>query len=133
MQYAYKHQPLKVTKFRTTFFGSETHTNKAMNNVNLPSLSASTAPAALLKAAYDNDGTVNRMLRNNEPLEQIINVLVREKQLAQKIILDLESIAPRKIKMPDGTVMLWHCPVELIPTTELRSPLLTSATATEPD
>jgi len=59
--------------------------------------------------------TVSRMLRANEPLENIVGVLAREKEAYVKRIMDLESIAPRKVVMPDGKVMLWQCPAELVP------------------
>lgn len=65
----------------------------------------------------NNDVTVHRMLRQDrcQPLEKIIVQLVREKEECFKRILDLESIAPRKITLPDGRVMVWRCPEGLIP------------------
>lgn len=35
------------------------------------------------------------------------------KQLAK-----LETIAPRRIKLPDGKIYVWHCPDDLIPLKE---------------
>ena len=35
-------------------------------------------------------------------------------------VIALDSIAPRKIKLPDGRVLIWRCPDELVP----ESPLL---------
>lgn len=71
--------------------------------------------SALIDWARYNDVTVSRMLRANEPLENIIGVLAREKEEYVKRIMELESIAPRKVVMPDGKVMLWQCPPELVP------------------
>ena len=67
--------------------------------------------------AKHNDVTVYRMMQQDrcQPLENIIVQLVREKEQCFKRILDLESIAPRKITLPDGKVMVWRCPDALIP------------------
>ena len=36
-------------------------------------------------------------------------------------LMTLEGIAPRKIKLPDGRVMVWHCPDRLIPETDMSN------------
>lgn len=61
------------------------------------------------------DSTVAKMLEAGAGLESIIAQLVAEKEWGFKRIIALESIAPRKIRLPDGMVMVWHCPDDLIP------------------
>lgn len=36
-------------------------------------------------------------------------------------LMTLEGIAPRKIKLPDGRVMVWRCPDELVPMTDMSN------------
>lgn len=71
--------------------------------------------STLIEWARFNDVTVSRMLRANEPLENIVGVMAQEKEAYVKRIMELERIAPRKVVMPDGRVMLWQCPAELVP------------------
>lgn len=68
-----------------------------------------------LECARLNDVTVAKMLRQNQTLENIIGQLAAEKELYVKRIMELESIAPRKIVLLDGCVMVWRCPDELVP------------------
>lgn len=75
-------------------------------------------PQYTIEWAIVNDPTVHRMSRYNAPLEQIIAQLAQEKKELQDRISKLDQIAPRKMIMPDGTVMVWHCPDELIPSTK---------------
>lgn len=62
-----------------------------------------------------NDPTVYRMVEHGAPLEAIIGQLVRDKEAYLKHIVSLERIAPRKIKLPDGRVLVWTCPEDSIP------------------
>ena len=43
-------------------------------------------------------------------------------------LMTLECIAPRKIKMPDGRVMVWRCPDHMIPETDMSNMPLRVAT-----
>lgn len=61
------------------------------------------------------DSTVHAMLKHGRSLEETIVALVCEKNLFMQRIVELESIAPRKIVLPDGRVMVWRCPDELVP------------------
>ena len=36
-------------------------------------------------------------------------------------LMTLEGIAPRRIKLPDGRVMVWRCPDRLIPETDMSN------------
>ena len=36
-------------------------------------------------------------------------------------LMTLEGIAPRRIKLPDGRVMIWRCPEQLVPETDMSN------------
>lgn len=71
------------------------------------------------------DATVNAMLKHGRSLEETIVALVCEKNRFTQRIIELESIAPRKIVLPDGRVMVWRCPDELVP--EMPNKLLSDS------
>lgn len=43
-------------------------------------------------------------------------------------MMALDSIAPRKIKLPDGRVLIWRCPDELVPESPMLNPVVRGAT-----
>jgi hypothetical protein len=55
------------------------------------------------------------MLAGGGSLESCVIALANEKEALVKRLMELEAIAPKKIKRPDGTVMIWRCPDELVP------------------
>ena len=61
------------------------------------------------------DATVCNMLKSGASLEDVIGELAAQKQRYVARIMELEGIAPRKVRMPDGSFMVWRCPDELIP------------------
>lgn len=63
------------------------------------------------------DATVAAMLCAGWTLEDTIVALVAEKRRFVERIMQLEMIAPRKITLPDGRVMVWRCPDVLVPET----------------
>lgn len=65
--------------------------------------------------AWYNDATVQSMARSGAHAGEIIGALAQEKRALIDRIVTLQSIAPKKITMPNGKVMVWHCPDELIP------------------
>lgn len=65
--------------------------------------------------AIANDATLNRGLRSGSTLAEIITMLVTEKQALLERVVKLETIAPKKIILDDGRVMVWRCPDHLIP------------------
>lgn len=71
-----------------------------------------------LSWAANTDPTVYRMLEACYSLEQIISNLVKQKQEMFETIRNLDSLCPKKYKLPDGTIMVWHCPNHLIPETD---------------
>jgi hypothetical protein len=61
------------------------------------------------------DPTLNRMLQSDRALEEIIIELLNEKTKLVAQVMALETIAPRRIKLPDGSVRVWRCPDEFVP------------------
>ena len=68
--------------------------------------------------AVFNDNTVSQMVRNRPQseidLQEVVVALVRDKEAFIKRIMELESIAPRTIVLPDGKRMVWRCPDNLV-------------------
>lgn len=62
-----------------------------------------------------NDAMVAKMLKEGADLESVIAQLAADKEQYLKRIMELESIAPRKIMLPDGRVLAWQCTPELVP------------------
>lgn len=65
--------------------------------------------------AWHNDVTVQSMAKSGAHAGEIIGALAQEKRALIERIAVLQSIAPKKITMTNGRVMVWHCPNELIP------------------
>jgi len=56
--------------------------------------------------AEHNDGTVQKMLLAEQPPTNIIYALVKQKNQCIRRIMELEMIAPKKIALPDGSVVI---------------------------
>lgn len=63
----------------------------------------------------DNDVTVRQMTKTNRSLAAIIVCLVNQKEELKRVMLQMDAICPRRIKLPNGTVMIYRCPDHLIP------------------
>jgi hypothetical protein len=68
-----------------------------------------------LTEAYYNNPLVHAMIVNGASLSEIIVALVNHISCQNKTISDLMAICPRKIKLDDGRIMVWHCPDDLVP------------------
>ena len=79
-------------------------------------------PCSAFAWARYNDATVNAMLCGNACHTEIIAVLAREKADLIKRIVELELIAPKKITMPDGSVMVYRAPAHLLPNVDVVAP-----------
>lgn len=66
-----------------------------------------------------NDPTVNRIMKSGGTESACVVELANEKQRLMARIIELDSIAPKKYKTPDGRVMVWNCPEDLVPVTEI--------------
>jgi len=62
------------------------------------------------------DEFVRRMFQSGASFEATLVAIAVERERLVKRILELESIAPRKIQMPNGEVFVWRCPDSMIPT-----------------
>lgn len=70
------------------------------------------------KACHTN-WLVQYMVENGASHAQIIDALDRENTRLREELERLTAIAPRRIRTPEGIVMTWQCPEELIPITDL--------------
>jgi hypothetical protein len=64
---------------------------------------------------YHREPIVNCILRNGGSMEDVVVALAGERNAIIKRLEGAESIAPKKIRLPDGKVMIWRCPDELVP------------------
>lgn len=62
-----------------------------------------------------NDPTVHRILKSGGTPRDCVVALANEKEALVKRLMEMERIAPKKIKLPDGRVMIWRCPEDLVP------------------
>lgn len=89
--------------------------NKTMKTTTGDGTLVSPPPCPAFVRARLTNATVAMMLRAERPLDEIIGALAYEQEQYVKRIIDLESMAPRKVVMTDGEVMLWQGPAELAP------------------
>jgi hypothetical protein len=61
------------------------------------------------------DATVNKMLQYGATKDDVIVELVAQRNSMVSRAMDLELIAPRKVRAPDGSVWIYRCPDHLIP------------------
>lgn len=82
------------------------------------------------KLSYHDQRCLRRLARSDsvvrvtldsggDVLSCVIQLVQMRKALEQRV-MELENIAPRKIKRTDGTFWIWHCPDELIPETTIE-------------
>ena len=62
---------------------------------------------------------VAAMHKAGETPDAIILLLVKLKDQLLKDVKDLKLMAPKRIRMPDGSRRIWRCPEELIPVREM--------------
>ena len=67
-----------------------------------------------------NNAIVARIMDAGGTVEDCAVALSVENDRLTDRVMALDSIAPRKIKLPDGRVLIWRCPDELVP----ESPML---------
>ena len=68
-----------------------------------------------LHDARQTSPVVEHVLRAGGTLEDVVCALVNIHTGLTNRLIELEGLAPRKIKMPDGRVLIWRCPEELVP------------------
>ena len=76
-------------------------------------LSASTFPELM-----DRNPTVRSCMLSGGTAEDCAVRLAADNERLIELLKKQLSIIPRKIRLPDGRVMIWRCPDELIPESE---------------
>lgn len=64
-----------------------------------------------------NDPNVANIIHSGGTPEDCVVMLAEINEKLTKRILILERFMPRRITLPSGKVMVWHCPDEFIPET----------------
>lgn len=85
-----------------------------------------------LTRLMQTDPLISRLLRAGTPMDECLVVLGEDRKRLTDRILALEAIAPRRLKMPDGREMVWHCPDHLIPVTDCAALGITLPPADHP-
>ena len=65
--------------------------------------------------ALRNDPCVSQVMAQGGTVEDACVALVNKIHCVMTRIIALESIAPKKIQKPDGSVWIWRCPEDLVP------------------
>lgn len=73
---------------------------------------------SMYRYALASDATVRNAVSQADGLKLAIAHLVMEKQALVRKLIEIEAIAPRSYRMPDGRIMVWQCPEHLIPITD---------------
>ena len=73
-----------------------------------PELSEAASKCPLVKA----------MLKIDTTPDEIILMLAKLKNQLLQDVSNLKLMAPKRIRMPDGSLRIWRCPEELIPVQE---------------
>jgi hypothetical protein len=81
----------------------------------LPVLASDPVLSDSYHQAARKDASVASMAASGCSTFDIIGSLVYQKSQLIQRIMELESIAPRRITLPDGTEVIWRCPDELVP------------------
>lgn len=76
---------------------------------------ASVSGYASYSDVYLDEAVVASVLRRGGNAEDCVVALANMKAQLLARVMELEAIAPKKIKTPDGKVYVWHCPTDLIP------------------
>lgn len=61
------------------------------------------------------DNLINKMYMRGASEKQMVIALASVVENLSKINLALSQITPRKMKGPDGSVVIWRCPDALVP------------------
>lgn len=80
-----------------------------------PEVLGSPSGYASFAEVYHREPIVQCILRNGGSMEDVVVALAGERNAIIKRLEAAESIAPKKIRLPDGKVMIWRCPDELVP------------------
>ena len=68
-----------------------------------------------------NNPIVAHIMRAGGTAEDCAVALAAHNDRLVDRLMTLEGIAPRRIKLPDGRVMIWRCPEHLVPETDMSN------------
>lgn len=71
-----------------------------------------------MNEAIRSDPTIHSIFKIHGSAKMVILALLSDKTRLIERVLQLENIAPRKHKLPDGSIAILHCPDALIPEAE---------------
>ncbi len=72
-----------------------------------------------LRELRHTDATVRSICERGGDVGEALIAVVQEKREMLQRIIELDSIRPRRYRTPDGRVLVWHCPNDLIPEEQL--------------
>jgi hypothetical protein len=88
--------------------GIEGQNNEHLESLMTPELSEAARKCPLVKALLTLDTTP----------DEIILMLAKLKNQLLQDVANLKLLAPKRIRMADGRLLIWRCPEELIPVQE---------------
>jgi hypothetical protein len=65
-----------------------------------------------------SDATVYAVLRSGGSIHECVVALANEKEELIKKVMSLELIAPKKLRFPDGSILIYRAPESVIPDPE---------------
>ena len=63
----------------------------------------------------------HRMRRRDKRFKALVVALCEQKAQLMKHVIQLEAIAPRRLRAPDGKVYLHQCPAHLVPIQDIKA------------
>jgi hypothetical protein len=85
-----------------------------LENIHDPAAHVQTPADALLADLVARQQTARFSHDTMRAIDLALLFRERAEKLAARVA-ELEAIAPRKIRRPDGAVLVWHCPEEFVP------------------
>lgn len=70
---------------------------------------------ATFQEAAVNDPIVHGVATGRFPAESALLAMANRHKAMTDLMAELILIAPKKVRMPDGSIAIWRCPDEMIP------------------
>lgn len=71
-------------------------------------------------SVYQKDALAHQLAAQGAgPLTIVEQMIARHEKIMKKLA-DLKRLCPARYKLPNGRILVWHCPDELIPITEIH-------------
>lgn len=68
-----------------------------------------------------NNAIIRNGMQSGASMERIAFALAKSNDELMRRVLHLESIAPRRIRLPSGKEYVWRCPDDLIPLADVNT------------